>query len=136
MSLPLYIIVAHFIADWAFQTDWMALNKSKSVVALSWHVTVYTLTMLGIMTLWMGHQPAGMYASIYVGHFITDFITSRITSKLWFFAPLTTIHPSYNGSQMWTYVEGRRHWFFVMIGFDQLIHYVMLAYTLKFLGVA
>jgi hypothetical protein len=43
-------------------------------------------------------------------HFVTDYFTSQATSKLW-------------ADQNW-------HRFFVMIGFDQLIHQATLASTL------
>jgi hypothetical protein len=56
-----------------------------------------------------------------------DAVTSRITSKLWFiqFAPdVKSIHPDY---PLYARVDaGKRHWFFVMIGVDQLIHAVQL----------
>jgi hypothetical protein len=43
-------------------------------------------------------------------HFVTDYITSRASSNLW--------------------EEKKWHRFFVMIGFDQLIHQATLASTL------
>lgn len=107
----------------------MATNKSKRLDALSAHVLLYTLTfMIGIPVL-MGHPAMMTYNQfcqflLVTGglHFITDAVTSRITSKLWFF------RKSYSDdSNLWFQGGGNRHWFFVMIGFDQLLHYVMLA---------
>ena len=43
-------------------------------------------------------------------HFITDGITSRMTT--------------------WLYNKGERHWFFVVIGLDQFLHYVVLFLTI------
>lgn len=38
----LFIIVAHFVGDFVLQTHRMAVNKSKSLFYLSYHVLVYT----------------------------------------------------------------------------------------------
>lgn len=116
ISLPLSIIVAHTVGDWFCQSDWMALNKSKSNKALTAHTLVYSLFLL----------PWGLtfWALNFNLHWLVDYVTSRITSKLWFFRP-------YGESNMWFYVDGKRHWFFSMIGLDQLIHFTILALTYK-----
>ena len=104
-QIPLILVAIHFLADFVMQTDWMAINKSKSWSALFAHCCVYAAVFL-----WFG--PA--FAAItFVTHFATDAITSRITSLLWH--------------------KNERHWFFVVIGADQLIHYVTLALTYNLL---
>jgi len=133
LSVPISLLIIHFIGDFLLQSDWMALNKSKSWLALSAHCYVYSLLVGGFMgSYWLGVNPFTAIGITFVAHFITDAITSRITSKLWFMklGPACTA-----GDEMvWRPIERKRHWFFVMIGFDQFIHYVTLAWTLKILS--
>lgn len=42
LTLPLGLILLHFLMDFIFQSDWMALNKSKEWWPLIWHVVVYS----------------------------------------------------------------------------------------------
>jgi hypothetical protein len=88
------------------QTDWMAVNKSKRWDALTLHVSIYSLGFI-----WLGWQFA---AITFATHFVTDALTSRATRRLY-------------------YPVFHRHWFFAMIGLDQLIHYVTLAATYNYL---
>ena len=106
MSIPLYILLIHYIADFQLQNDWMAVNKSKHWGALTLHCLVYSLCFL----YW-----GWLFALItFVTHFITDAITSRMTRALY-------------------YPVFHRHWFFAVIGLDQLIHYTTLALTFKYI---
>lgn len=124
MTLPISLIIRHFLGDFLLQSDWMALNKSKDWIALYFHAFVYSLCFL--------HYGWAFMAITLWSHFVTDAITSRITSKLWF----VTDHgedPA-TGCRLIYYHMRKRHWFFVMIGFDQLIHYVTLTLTLRLLS--
>lgn len=104
-QIPLILVAMHFLADFVLQTDWMAINKSKRWDALAIHAGIYAVTFVffGVEFMWI----------TFVTHFVTDAITSRITSLLW--------------------RKNERHWFFVVIGADQLIHYVTLALTYNLL---
>ena len=92
------IIGLHFLGDFILQSHWMAVNKSKRWDALGVHCIIYgaTLIPIGIM----------FAASNGIAHFVVDAVTSRITASLWV-------------RQQW-------HWFFVVVGADQLIHYICL----------
>lgn len=106
MSLELKIIAllcTHFIADFILQSDWMAMNKSKRNAPLLVHVLIYLACFL-----WMGAPYALINGAF---HFVTDYFTSRVTSTLW--------------------AKNKRHWFFVVIGFDQMIHSACLILTLR-----
>jgi hypothetical protein len=91
----------------------MAMNKSKSFLALLDHTSVYAL--------WGWLLPIPMFdRSIFVvylifTHTIIDGITSKINAYLW--------------------NKNDRHNFFTMIGFDQLLHYVTIFWFLKYIGV-
>lgn len=96
----LLLIWVHFIGDFLFQTDAMALNKSKSFRWLGLHALVYALCFL-----WWG---VPFVTIVGATHLTVDGITSRGTARLW--------------------QKGKRHWFFVLIGFDQAIHLSILVY--------
>ena len=115
------LLAAHWVADFVLQTNWQATNKSKNCKALSGHVLSYTGVLLLVSFFVLGFDTnAGMFvirpilwAFVLLNgvlHFCTDYVTSRITSKL--------------------YVKQDWHNFFVVIGFDQLIHQTTLAVTL------
>lgn len=120
------LLLLHLVGDFFLQSDWMALNKSKSCRALLVHAGIYSLCFL----LFFGFYFAFV---TFVLHAVTDAITSRITSKLWFI----DLYPrpdrgadNYGAYPFYAYVEQeKRHWFFVMIGVDQFIHYVTLLAT-------
>jgi len=57
--------------------------------------------------------PTLFFLITFVAHTITDYFTSRLNSKLW--------------------AEGKVHWFFVSIGFDQILHYIQLFSTYQIL---
>ena len=119
-NIILVILVTHFVADFLCQTDKMALNKSHSIKWLSVHVLVYSLV-LGLGSLFFLAELGWEYWAYYVLtngilHWITDYFTSKQTTRLW-------------------KLESK-HWFFVMVGFDQLIHYSCLFSTYLFIGIA
>lgn len=123
--IPLSLLIVHFIADFLLQSDWMALNKSKNREALAAHCFVYALC---FVPLW------GLTFAFYtfVFHYWTDRYTSKCTSKLWFIDlyPGDGLAP---GELLATVNMTKRHWFFVAIGFDQLIHFTTLALTYRFI---
>lgn len=97
----LVIVWVHTIADFALQSDRMAINKSSSNRWLVLHVGIYAACLV----------PFGWQFALvnFAAHFVTDWVTSRITSKLW--------------------KAGERHWFFVVIGIDQALHFSALFLT-------
>lgn len=106
-----FVIIAllwiHFIADFLFQNDEMALNKSSSISWLAFHSIVYG----SFFILLVPYVIATNFALIFLSantvlHFVVDFITSKLTTSL--------------------YKKGERHWFFVVIGLDQTIHITSL----------
>jgi len=111
-SLFLYILFAHWVADFVFQTNKMAKNKSTSLFWLSNHICEYQAVLL--ILLWLTDLRLGRIV-IYVlvngiAHLIIDFVTSKINSKLW--------------------AKGKVHWFFVSVGFDQFFHVAILLITI------
>lgn len=123
------LLVAHFIGDFVCQSDWMALNKGRRMDALALHVAVYA-GVLAVCLAAVFRLDAYSFALFIsfnaVMHFMQDAFTSRLTSWLWFYPKVGEgMRPA------WIQVEVRqtRHWFFVAIGADQFLHYVLLAMT-------
>ena len=125
MLISFIIIFIHWISDFVLQTDWQAQNKSKNNFALLSHTSNYTLVWLLPMCLIFGKMKEGattewiVWSTLYfcmitlVTHTITDYFTSRLNSKLW--------------------AGGKVHYFFVSVGFDQVLHYGQLFLTYYYL---
>lgn len=110
------LMLGHWIGDFVFQDNKMALNKSDDSGILAYHCIVYSVTIalfyligsagsvlfitVGLFILWM-----------FFSHFVIDFVTARANKKLW--------------------MNNQRHWFFVMVGFDQFLHLVTILVFLK-----
>lgn len=109
--IPLSLLAVHTIGDFVLQTNWMATNKSKNSDALFAHTLVYSLCFL--------HWGLVFVIITLITHTITDAVTSRITAYL--YANLNDQH----------FYQPNSHWFFVVIGFDQLIHFATLAYAFE-----
>ena len=108
MTIDIFVIVvllwAHFIGDFILQSDYHAVNKSKSNLALFEHILFYSLPLtfaafvIPLSVSWIIAN-AAMHAAV-------DYVTSRMTSRLW--------------------QQGKRHWFFVTIGADQSLHFTCM----------
>lgn len=115
----LAIVFFHWVADFLMQTHEMAINKSKSNYWLTKHIKSYMLGILPI-TFFLINFGAGILACLLwwglngALHWVTDYFTSRWTSKLW--------------------AKGDIDNFFVVIGFDQMIHYICL-FTTYFIAI-
>lgn len=101
MSNIFLIVWLHFLGDFIFQTDKMALNKSKSVRWLTIHVLAYSVPFF-----YFGWRYALLNASL---HWTVDFATSRATS--------------------WAWKKEKRGLFFKIIGLDQALHLTCLFFT-------
>lgn len=115
-QLFLFILVIHFLADFGLQTHDQATKKSESSKWLFYHVGVYSLIWFFASLIYFNSfgQALGFAAITFVAHFITDYSTSRIGKPFW--------------------KSGDLHNGFVVIGFDQVLHYIQLYYTFKLLS--
>ena len=102
LLLLIFCNCVHWIVDFICQNDTMALNKSNLFKWLGIHCLIYS------GPFWVIDWRFGLVTLI--SHLGIDGITSRITSYLW--------------------KKEERHWFFVMIGFDQLLHNLVMLITI------
>ncbi len=94
------LMFCHWVFDFVFQTDWMARNKSSSLLALIQHCSVYALFGILLGFGWLG------WLILFSSHLFIDGITSKINSYL--------------------YKKNEIHYFFVSVGFDQFLHFLVL----------
>lgn len=122
VTLILTFIILHWIGDFILQTHEQSIKKSKSNKYLLQHTVTYSIVWIfGITFLWGNGHTTQWYILhsllfgliTFICHTITDYFTSRWTSKL--------------------YDKGDIHNFFVLVGFDQILHYTQLILTYKLL---
>lgn len=113
------LLFAHWIGDFVLQTDKQAKEKSTKFTSLLEHTLTYGLVMLitchilyvsnifGAQYSWTPYVFAGVQ---FITHTIIDYFTSKFNSKLW--------------------KEGKVHYFFVSIGFDQFLHLLIMFWTI------
>ena len=121
--LFIFGLIIHFLGDFALQTDDQSKMKSNGWsifnTQLFYHVGTYSIIwFLGCLSI---HTMIGftlrdcVYFSIitFFAHYITDWSTSRIGKPFW--------------------KKGDYHNGFVVVGMDQILHYLQLYYTFKLL---
>jgi len=110
-SLVLLLLV-HWLADFALQTQEQANNKYKDILALGMHALTYgaamTLAIFCIYKTLAGCIVVGCIIFVF-SHFLIDMFTSKVTHEL--------------------YEQKRYHDFFVVIGFDQLLHMLTIIWV-------
>jgi len=109
----LYMLIVHWIADFVLQTSEQAEKKSTSIKFLTYHILVYTLVWGFASYYYFGDVlKCLIFAGITcVCHWLTDFVTSRLGKPFW------EKKDFHNG--------------FVIVGFDQILHYVQLYLTIN-----
>lgn len=113
------ILFLHWIFDFHLQNDEMAKGKSTSNRHLTDHVVVYSIGVILMGLTNMVYFQNWSYVAVFILlntmlHWFTDWITSRASSSL--------------------YKDNRIHDFFVVVGADQLIHYLTLFGTFVWLS--
>lgn len=114
-QLFVIILVVHYLADFALQTQEQAERKSFDNEALTQHAgnyaTVWLLISYGLLGTW--YKPLIFACITFICHFMTDMYTSKVVKK-------------YFEKKDW-------HNGFVVIGADQVLHYVQLLITFAIL---
>ena len=109
MTLPLtavvMLLIGHWIGDYVLQTNVIAKEKSRNIKWLLIHVAIY-MTVISACTFILLPQNKWLAFIIVNGilHFMTDLVTSKLTLKF----------------------QSNQRIFFIIIGFDQMIHAITL----------
>lgn len=113
-----FIMFGHWIADFIFQTEWMANKKHEEWIPLLVHSAVYALTVTLVLWLTLLHvtimEAKVAFIMLFVSHAAIDWITSRINYMLW--------------------QDGLVRQFFCCIGLDQWMHLTILLGLYNVLG--
>lgn len=111
----LMILLIHWLADFCLQTDEQAKRKSVEGEYLFYHCFTYSLVWLFFSSIILESLKLGaIFAFVtYVTHTGIDFFTSRISKPFW------EKNDTHNG--------------FVVVGFDQILHYIQLFLTYNWL---
>ena len=114
MNIALYslivILICHWIGDFVFQWDELALKKGVSMAWLGIHVLIYGAVISLASLLVLPARTAFAFGMVNMAlHFVTDLGTSRLARK---------------------YKDVPRK-FFLIIGFDQMVHTITLIITLN-----
>jgi len=74
---PIMFLLCHFVGDYIFQSDWMAMNKSKKTLNCLVHCILYTACFLILTLSWK--------ALLFIGvtHFIFDRFPIIIKRLIW-----------------------------------------------------
>lgn len=86
LDLLFFLLLGHYIGDFALQSDNLAENKKRSIRALSLHVLIYVIAVGAMLYLglWYNHseyllQVVNLYAlvGLFIVHWTQDFLKSR-----------------------------------------------------------
>jgi len=119
--IPYLIVLIHWVADFVFQDEKWATNKSNNVVALISHTITYSVIWLIPSFLLLGIKFGLCFVLItFIAHTITDYFTSKIVSNKFKQNKLGSSIPNLGA--------------FSMIGLDQVMHYTQLFFTFYILN--
>ena len=110
VELVYAVLILHFIADFLFQSDYMAKNKSKDIEVLTEHAIAYAVPFVIFFSIFYPIWGLSYVVFNVCSHFIIDYFTSKLNAKLW--------------------EKQQVHWFFCSVGFDQLLHTLILIGTI------
>ena len=120
-AIFIYILIVHWLLDFVFQTTEEAANKSKSFKVLTSHTQTYAAgwgVFLIAHFIFNANFTFDVFTDIswfivttFITHTLIDFFTSKLTAKL--------------------FAKQDYHNFFVVVGFDQILHYLQLWFTFK-----
>lgn len=127
-------LLAHLWGDYIFQSDWMALNKSKRSWPCLVHVILYTACFLFVTTSWKALAVIGLT------HFVIDrfglaryvvFAKNHMAPFTW----MQTAYPAWSKCSVTGYDDSRPIWLtlWLLIAADNTLHLTINYLALRFL---
>lgn len=103
-----FILLVHYLADFGLQTHNQATTKYLGGTGLFGHIAVYSLVWLLAIWVYTGQVKESLIFTLitFIAHGITDVVTANIGKPFW------EKKDFHNG--------------FVVVGADQLLHYLQL----------
>lgn len=136
INLITFSLMAHFVADFLFQSRKMGEGKSTSLYWLTLHILTYT-AIYAMISVWFLQPVLGwMHFVGYIiinalFHFCTDFCTSKLTTYFYQKAEMAKMNNDLSPEQKLKVARKNMKGFWSVIGIDQMIHGITLAQTLK-----
>lgn len=109
IGLVLFILLAHYIADFTLQPRKIAENKSKNINALLIHILQYMFFLYLVLFIALPNNRTFLLEYVLLNgilHLITDYISSRASG--------------------YYYMKKNYHAFWCVVGLDQYVHYFFL----------
>jgi len=88
MDILFFLLLGHFVGDYAFQSDMMAEKKKSSMGALTLHIFYYTITIWISFICYSILYQRGLFLKsstlffmpmLFIQHWVQDFIKGRIS---------------------------------------------------------
>jgi hypothetical protein len=110
--LFIWLLMGHFLFDWLLQTQWMSMNKSKSLLALTVHSFIYAAGVYSTTGLFLDRFPS---LSIFVLLFISHILLDDYRFHIWWMIHVKRIPQKQARETLW-----------MIICIDQIWHFLML----------
>lgn len=81
VTIPLALMLSHWIADFLCQSDWMAQNKSKSWKVLLLHTLTYSTVVSALFTIYMAIQGFEITLMLFLQFWFITFISHTTIVK-------------------------------------------------------
>lgn len=107
----LYLLTAHLIGDWIIQTSWMALEKSKNLLALLAHIVTYHIFSLGALYLAGVDLIQAIWVTLFLA--VTHAILDNRRFEIWWLRKIKMVKDE--EIPMW-----------LLLGVDQSFHFVLM----------
>jgi hypothetical protein len=87
MDVLFFLIFAHFVGDYALQTDGMAADKKSSLGVLSVHVLIYVINLWIFFAIYSALYQPGLYLqsatiifllALYLQHWLQDYLKGSL----------------------------------------------------------
>ena len=90
MDPIMYLLLGHFVGDFALQSDYMAQKKTNSKKTLTLHVLVYVLVIAAVLLLhslatgtdrFFSWTVLGLLVLVYVVHWLQDYLKGHVLPR-------------------------------------------------------